>query len=395
MLFSTNVTVLTGNIANLTVGLTGSNAAIATLQSTSVSYGTRISQNEVDIGALQLITPTYASNIGILFSNVVSLTNGIAGTNTNINTIQSNLTSYATYANSTFGTASGNVNAVQSNLTSYATYANSTFGTASGNVNAVQSNLTAYAAYANSTFSGGGGVNQDASYNWTNVHTFSNTISINAVSANGSLGSPGQVLSSTGTDTQWINAGGSSNVIVGNATTQSFTANGTQTDFILTNPIANVNNIIVTLNGLLQAPTTHYTISGSTLTFTSIPYTSSLVEIRSLEGGVGLNGGPYSTGNVPQNSQSSSYTLATSDVGKHISITTGGVIVPNTTFAVGDSVVIYNNSGSSQTITQGVNVTMRLVGTATTGNRTLAQYGLVTVLCVAANTFVSMGGGLA
>ena len=128
--------------------------------------------------------------------------------------------------------------------------------------------------------------------------------------------------------------------------------------------------------------------------FTDKPYANSLLEVRSLEGGIGLTGGPNNTGNVPQNAQLSSYTLANTDTGKHISITTGGVTVPNTTFATGDSVVIYNNSGSSQTITQGVNVTMRLVGTATTGNRTLAQYGLATILCVAANTFVSMGGGL-
>jgi hypothetical protein len=37
---------------------------------------------------------------------------------------------------------------------------------------------------------------------------------------------------------------------------------------------------------------------------------------------------------------------------------------------------------------------MYLAGTATTGNRTLAQRGLVTVLCVASNTFVINGGGL-
>jgi len=78
---------------------------------------------------------------------------------------------------------------------------------ANTNINTVQSNLAAYATYANSTFSGGGGVNQNAAYSWTNVHTFSNTITINAVSANGSLGTAGQVLSSTGTDTQWIDAG--------------------------------------------------------------------------------------------------------------------------------------------------------------------------------------------
>jgi hypothetical protein len=97
---------------------------------------------------------------------------------------------------------------------------------------------------------------------------------------------------------------------------------------------------------------------------------------------------------VPQNAKTAAYTLIATDNGKHISITTGGVTVPASVFSVGDTVTIYNDSASSQTITQGGSVTMYLVGTATTGNRTLAQRGLCTVLCVASNTFVITGGGL-
>ena len=57
--------------------------------------------------------------------------------------------------------------------------------------------------------------------------------------------------------------------------------------------------------------------------------------------------------------------------------------------------MIYNNSTSSQTITQGVGVTLRLSGTASFGNRTLSQYGLATVVCVASGVFVIAGTGLA
>lgn len=97
---------------------------------------------------------------------------------------------------------------------------------------------------------------------------------------------------------------------------------------------------------------------------------------------------------VPQNAQTSAYVLVATDGGKHISITTGGVTVPQNIFSIGDTVAIYNNSGSSQTITQGTGVTLRLSGTASTGNRTLDQYGLCTILCVASNTFVISGSGL-
>jgi hypothetical protein len=98
---------------------------------------------------------------------------------------------------------------------------------------------------------------------------------------------------------------------------------------------------------------------------------------------------------VPANSQTSAYNVASTDAGQFISITTGGVSVLTTTaFTTGQSVSIYNNSGSNQTITQGASVTIRQVGTANTGNRTLAQYGLCTLLCVASNTYIITGGGV-
>lgn len=97
---------------------------------------------------------------------------------------------------------------------------------------------------------------------------------------------------------------------------------------------------------------------------------------------------------IPQNSQTSAYTLIASDIGKHISITTGGVAVPSGIFAIGDAVSIYNNSANTQTITQSAGVTLRLAGSANTGNRSLAQYGVCTILCVDTNVFVVTGAGI-
>jgi hypothetical protein len=97
---------------------------------------------------------------------------------------------------------------------------------------------------------------------------------------------------------------------------------------------------------------------------------------------------------VPPNAQTGAYTLVIGDVGKFIDITTGGVTVPQNIFSAGDVVTIYNDSASSQTITQGTGVTLRLAGTSTTGNRTLVLRGVATLLCVASNEFVINGGGL-
>jgi len=99
---------------------------------------------------------------------------------------------------------------------------------------------------------------------------------------------------------------------------------------------------------------------------------------------------------LPQNSQTASYTLALTDMGKHISITTGGVVIPangSVAFPIGSAVSIFNNSGSSQTISITTD-TLRLAGTATTGSRTLAQYGVATCLKVTATVWVISGAGV-
>lgn len=99
---------------------------------------------------------------------------------------------------------------------------------------------------------------------------------------------------------------------------------------------------------------------------------------------------------LPQNSQTSSYTLALADQGKHISITTGGIVIPansSVAFPIGAAISIYNNSGSNQTISI-TSDTLRQAGTASTGSRTLAQYGLATLVKVSSTTWVITGAGI-
>lgn len=114
-------------------------------------------------------------------------------------------------------------------------------------------------------------------------------------------------------------------------------------------------------------------------------------------GSAGAQGiqGTFGPATIVENSQTAAYTLQSSDNGKYISITTGGVSVTTATaMTPGQNAMIYNNSASNQTITQGASVTLRWAGTANTGNRTLAQYGVATILCVGTNTYVISGIGL-
>ena len=99
---------------------------------------------------------------------------------------------------------------------------------------------------------------------------------------------------------------------------------------------------------------------------------------------------------APQNAQTAAYQLALADNGKHISITTGGITIPANSaaaFPIGATVVIFNNSGSSQSIAITTD-TLRQAGTTNTGTRTLANYGLATCVKVAATTWVITGAGL-
>jgi hypothetical protein len=93
---------------------------------------------------------------------------------------------------------------------------------------------------------------------------------------------------------------------------------------------------------------------------------------------------------IPPNAQTTGYTLLIGDNGKHIS-TNSSVTVPNAVFAAGDVVAVYNTTSSNITVVQGGSVTLRKAGTATTGNATVLQYGVATILCTDANNFVISG----
>ena len=100
---------------------------------------------------------------------------------------------------------------------------------------------------------------------------------------------------------------------------------------------------------------------------------------------------------APIQSRSSSYVITATDAGQTIYISTGGVTFNASVLSAGDMVTIVNNSASAQTITAGASVTFRLAGTATTGSRTLGQFGMATFLCVEggpAPVFYCSGGGL-
>ena len=99
---------------------------------------------------------------------------------------------------------------------------------------------------------------------------------------------------------------------------------------------------------------------------------------------------------LPFTASTTGRTIALTDVGMGIPATGGMTVPPNSSvaFAIGDTVTIYNNSASNITITQGAGVTLRLVATATTGNRTLAQRSICTLWKLGTDEWVATGAGV-
>lgn len=179
-----------------------------------------------------------------------------------------------------------------------------------------------------------------------------------------------------------------------NATTAVLT-NLTSTNATSTN----LNATTAVLTNLTSTNTTSTNLNATTAVLTNL--TSTNVTTTNLTATTVLDAGTIGAAapgfrGLPQNAQTGAYTLALSDIGKQVSNTTGGWVIPanaSVAFPIGAAVVLFNNSGSSQTVSI-TSDTLRLAGTATTGTRTLAQYGLATCTKVSATTWVITGAGL-
>jgi hypothetical protein len=101
---------------------------------------------------------------------------------------------------------------------------------------------------------------------------------------------------------------------------------------------------------------------------------------------------------MPQNSQSSNYTLVIGDQGKHIYLTANGTItIPsnaNVPFPIGAAVTIITNAGITANVAISTD-NLILGGIGTTGTRTVSPYGMASLLKVTANTWYISGAGVA
>jgi hypothetical protein len=98
--------------------------------------------------------------------------------------------------------------------------------------------------------------------------------------------------------------------------------------------------------------------------------------------------------NIPQSGsdKTSSYQLATTDIGKFVGVgASGSITVPNSTFAAGDVVSIFNNTSGNVTLTMSI-TTAYIGGTDADKNTiTLATRGVATILFLSGTVCVVTG----
>lgn len=141
----------------------------------------------------------------------------------------------------------------------------------------------------------------------------------------------------------------------------------------------------------LAAAITDETGSGSLVFGTNPTITPAAGTTATATDGAGYMG-------MPQNSRSSSYTLAASDAGKHIYVTTTGqtITIPangTVAFPVGTTIVVVNGNSVSTSISINTD-TLRLAASTSTGARTLASNGMCTLLKINSTEWIASGNGL-
>ena len=110
----------------------------------------------------------------------------------------------------------------------------------------------------------------------------------------------------------------------------SGTGNGSATTF--TSPINTnlANNLIVSVDGIMQRPTTDYTVSGTTVTFGTAPPSGTAVLVRSFSGAISSKA-DFTVQNFTANGSNTVYKLAeTVSSGDHVLVSINGVIQRNT-----------------------------------------------------------------
>jgi hypothetical protein len=323
-----NVFVVTSTGANITGTLSVSgNANVGNIGATSIvgTIATASQTNITSVGTLTSLSVSGNANIGnISTSGNLSVLGNISTTG--------NIT--ASYLNGNGSGLTGVTAAGTGVLPSLSVTGNGTFGnistagtgtfaniSVSGNIYDTSGNLTI------STLSGGniylsaagtGRVNLDGMF-WPSADGAANTYLKTDGSGNLS----------------WATVGGASIAY------DTFTGDGTTTQFNLAAPVTDIASTLVNIDGVFQVRTTAYTVNGSTVTFTGAPAVGAQIQVTSIQG-VNPTGGSFVIRNYTGDGTTSVYAVTNGVSASTALVTLNGIVQsPTTAYVVSGSTLTF------------------------------------------------------
>ena len=123
-------------------------------------------------------------------------------------------------------------------------------------------------------------------------------------------------------------------------TTDTFSGDGSTTAFTLSETPPNATTLLVMVDGIIQKATTNYTLSGTTLTFTSAPDASAEIEVKHLGvRGVVRRAPDWLLDNFTGDGSTTTFTLTTAGVNTNSAwVYYNGVMMkPSTDYTVNES----------------------------------------------------------
>lgn len=169
----------------------------------------------------------------------------------------------------------------------------------------------------------------------------------------------------------------------------------------LGNTAIQLGNTVTTLNNMTLANVTISSIASAinNVSLTNVTITTGNITANVANSTIdGSNTVGYLT--IPQNSQNGSYNVLLADTGRQLFHPAGQAAatytIPansNVAFAVGAALTFINLSANAVTVAVTTD-TMYLSSAGTTGNRTLAQYGIATAVKVTSTSWIISGSGL-
>jgi hypothetical protein len=225
-----------------------------------------------------------------------------------------------------------------------------------------------------------------------NTLTANNVILGNGTSAASFVapGTAGNVLTSNGTT--WASSTPTTGMVYPAAGVPLSTGTAWSPSYSTANPlpvnIGGTGQTTYTNGQLLIGNTTGNTLTKATLT------QGAGITITNGSGSITIRSGTL----LQLAATSATQNVVSTDVGKLVTVASGSsttaISIAPSGFAVGDVFSIYNAKGSPIAVSVSSG-TLQLAGTTVTpGTRSIAQNGLATVVCVAANTFVISGAGV-